>query len=747
MRTTIDLNSGWQFSAAGEPFRNVTLPHCAFPEPVVIDEPRTGLATYRIAIVPKPEWKGKVVHLEIGAAMQSARVYLNDRYRFTHLGGYQRFLVPLMDELVPGEETIVRIELDNRPSEDMPPGKPVKRLDFCYHSGLYREARLLIDDRLHISDELAVSIPAGGGVFVRTEGIDGGTAHVAIDCHVLNEVPQSERWDFLGRERERQPVSVRARVLGPDGATLADATSEGRVIPFNGDATFSFHLDVADAPLWSCETPNLCVARVEVLRAGEVVDARDVRFGIRTIAFTREGFFLNGVKTALLGTNRHMEYPGVGNAVPANAQRRDAALIKRGGLNFVRLSHYPQHPAFYDACDELGLLVMAPIAGWQYFATNDAFITNAFRDVRQLVRLFRNHPSVILWEASLNESYPPHWINAGLCRIAHEEYPGPQCYVCGDLIGGFNGWDVPFFSSDEDDLGKPVILREYGDWGFGGNASTSRRERKDGPAELLRQAWNFQWSLNRALALPGIVGTNDWCFIDYNRGCAPRIETSGSVDVFRHPKPKFDFYRSQGAAEPMVVPVRCGGKVVVFSNCDEVELRLADGSAFARQRPDHGPNTPYNPTAETSPDWETARLLGADTSGGRPYDGGNCARLPHPPFTFTGVPEDADFDVVGYRDGAEAARAPLYIPGPADHVEVRVRDEGIPVVPGDLVFADAVLVDARGTTIPESRPVRFLATAGEIVIAADRVEAGVASCLVRADADGRIALSAEICPA
>ncbi len=735
--------SEWEFSSGNEPFRTVTLPHQAFLETPVVRQPCLGGVVYRKRFAVPGEWKGKTLYLSIGAAMQKTAVFVNDAYLFTHFGGYQRFIVPLTDRLRYGEENVVRLEVDNAPSDDMPPGKPIDELDFCYHSGLYRDARLLVTDRLHITDALEVGIPAGGGVFIRTLSVDGGTARVAATCHVVSDIPTSERFSFLRKEDPGGPVSTALEIFGPDGALLARAEAAPAKMMLNGDHTFAFEVDIPQAPLWSCDSPALCKAVFTVSQGGREVDRREERFGIRTIRATPDGFYLNGVKTTLLGTNRHMEFPIVGNAAPPNAQRRDAILIKRAGFNFVRLSHYNQDPAFIDACDELGIAVMPAIPGWQHYATNSSFVNNVYRDCRELVRTLRNHPSVVFWEVSLNESYPPTWLNAEMHRIAHEEYPGDQCYTAGDSIGNFEGWDVLFFHDRLKRSDKPVLLREYGDWGFGGNESTSRRNRGDGAAALLGQAWNFQWSLNLALNRRGVIGSNDWCFIDYNRGYHTTLEESGSVDLFRVPKPKFHFYRSQGAKEPVLFAVRNGSKVVVFSNCDRVELRQG-GRTVAAKGPDDGPDSPYNPVKATSPDWETAMLWHADSSGGAPYDGGNCRHLPHPPFTFFDVPE-GDLEVVGLKDGKAAASQPLVAPGEVAFAETVVRDEGVPPVAGDLVFVDAVLRDEAGTLVPTERKVRFSAEGCEIIgVSGDATVAGIASCLVKAGEGGRIEIRAAL---
>ena len=119
--------------------------------------------------------------------------------------------------------------------------------------------------------------------------------------------------------------------------------------------------------------------------------------------------------------------------MPRNIVTRSKS--RRQGFDYIRLSHYPQSPAFLDACDELGLVVMNCLMGWQYFGKDPAFAELKYQECRQLVRRDRNHPSVILWEVSLNESDMPRSFIERTHAIAHEEYPGDQCYTCGWMPG------------------------------------------------------------------------------------------------------------------------------------------------------------------------------------------------------------------------------------------------------------------------------------------------------------------------
>jgi len=219
----IDFSQDWQFSfdqtfAVSE---QVTLPHAAVAEPEVIAHPWEGLCYYRKCFELKEEWRGKIITLEIGGAMQTTQVFLNGNYCFTHFGGYQRFLISLHDDGRFGEINTLELRLDNRPTMDMAPGKPLDGLDFCYHSGLYREATLCLYDLVHISDPLAVAVTAGGGVFIRTLALDGGAAEISCSCHVQHEVYQNRRFAIVNSAAEVHQVELALSIIDPAGNMAA----------------------------------------------------------------------------------------------------------------------------------------------------------------------------------------------------------------------------------------------------------------------------------------------------------------------------------------------------------------------------------------------------------------------------------------------------------------------------------------------------------------------------------------------
>lgn len=168
------------------------------------------------------------------------------------------------------------------------------------------------------------------------------------------------------------------------------------------------------------------------------------------------------------------------------------------------------------------------------------------------------------------------------------------------------GYDLPYTGDDAKSKrrvpfgGKrPTLTREYGDWAFGGNHSSSRVARGDGEWAMQVQAWNFQWDHNNNERNHHLAGDLVWEGIDHNRGYFPEdpVSKSGVLDIFRLPKFSFYFYQSQREGEPVLFPAVWSfwdkTKIPVYSNCDEVAL-LADGTELARRRCDCGPTVPFD---------------------------------------------------------------------------------------------------------------------------------------------------------
>jgi len=548
-----NFNSGWEFikdptdsfSSAlflkdekQSVWQKVTLPHTANIE--AVDSPEKqwqGIARYRKFFTVPEQFEGKSVSLNFGAAMQVAKIYLNGEFIQTHTGGYLPFQVKLDGKVKFGKENCIVLELDNRDNPAIPPGKPLATLDFNYYSGLYRNVTIQVQDKLHISNPITANRVAGGGLLVTYSDVSAQSTKINIQVDVVNE------------SESAKPSSIQLIVKDADGKSILSEIITEQTIPASGFALFKHQFKLDNPKLWSPDSPNLYRLEIKVLSSNTAVDSLSEQIGIRTFSFSaKDGFVLNGEKLKIRGTNRHQEYPYIGNALSDNAQYRDAFKIKQAGFNFVRCSHYPQAPAFLDACDKLGILVMDAIPGWQ-FVGDEEFQKNSIRDAREMVRRDRNHASIILWEASLNESGMSKSYMEQAHQAVHEELPVADVYTCGwidevyDVFIPARQHAKPPHYWNKYAKDKPILIAEYGDWeyyaqnaGFNQTAfadlqteeRNSRQLRGFGQKRLAQQALNYQESHNDNLNGPA-VGDANWLMFDYKRGYAPDIDRKSVV--------------------------------------------------------------------------------------------------------------------------------------------------------------------------------------------------------------------------
>ena len=733
-----DFGTGWRFlredpaGAAAPAFNDagwapVSLPHTARLEALVTNRTTAqqweGVCWYRKTFTLPPGSAGRTVLLRFEGAMNIAEVFLNGVSTTRNTDGYLPFVVDLT-QLASTPEAAARpitvaLRLDNRHSIVTGP-KPLHLLDFHLYHGLYRGASLQVLDPLHITDEALENKVASGGLLVSFPEASAASATIRTQVHLRNASADTARF------------SLRRTLLTLDGTPLVSAEQPALELPAGADQAFTADLQLKSPALWSPRHPNLHLLQVEVLRDGQPVDTRRVRIGIRRFALAQGGLLINGEKTFLRGVNRHQEYPYVGNALPDAAQYRDAWLIKQAGFDYVRLSHYPQSPAFMDACDELGLVVMTALLGWQFDPGTPLFHANRVQAARELVRRDRNHACVAFWELSINETRMADAFITRLHTAGHEELPNDQMFTA----GWRPGYDVKVTARQHHSTREftkadyPCIVSEYGDWEYyAGNAGlnqeqwgnlkaelrNSRQLRGHGEQRLLQQATNLQEAHNENRGTRALAD-GYWVMFDYNRGYADDLEASGLRDIFRLPKFSEAFFRSQrdpaehhasGIGGPMVhiatywTP-RSPLEVRVFSNCDEVELLLND-VPVARQKP--------------------------DTTN-------NSDKLAHPPFTFR-VPSftPGTLKARAWLAGKPVAEHSVSTPGAPQELQLLLALNGRPVSgEGDLLFLHARIVDRNGTLVPDASPmVHFEANEALELIGNNpaRAEAGIASILVR----------------
>ena len=721
-------------------WQSISLPHPARYEQKLNPgkDQFVGICYYRKKFRIPDNLKDKLLFIKFEGAMQVASVWINGKFIMQHQGGYLPFIVPLKD-IKSGSENEILVRVDNRDNPNTPPGKPLAKLGFLYWSGIYRNVWLIATDQVHITDPVESNTVAGGGLFVRYENVSDCAATVLIKTQIKNSLSQPAN-DIKIKQiiRDKNRKLIQQVISNPfEVAAETKIETEQKII-------------LKNPKLWSPDDPYLYQLTTEIWSGNNLVDKITKQVGIRTLSYSRwEGFKLNGKPLRIVGTNRHQDHPFIGNALSGNGQYRDLKMIKEAGMNFVRLAHYPNDPSVYDICDSIGLMVADPIPGWQFFNNNTIFKERVFRDIREMIRRDRNHPCVIMWEASLNESYPPDSFRIQSAYIAHEEYPGNQCFTSGDIYGSkktawdipYNGWEDPFGRPQDVQPERPGFVREYGHFEFGGYNSTTNANRSQGETVLLQNAWNMQWEHNLLQSntfYPWTIGDAQWEFFDGFESYRPGTTDWGIVDVFRIPKFSYYFYRSQmdpfahihaADSKPMVyianwwTPRDTVSKVIVYSNCDEVALYI-NNELIKKQKPDSGPDTNYG-------DWE---------KGGNPFDGGNCTHLEHPPYTFSDINWEAgEIKAIGYINGKKVAEQIVKTPLVATKLKLVADIQGQPLTAdgADAIFVHAQITDSNGTImcLDNKTEVQFSISGDGKIIGPDTVtvRGGIASILVRAD--------------
>ena len=767
LRTKVNFNYGWKFLRRDKQdahqltfndnkWHKVSLPHTPRIEPLVVNDQWQGICWYRKRFKVDNAHKGRKLFLDFGAAMQVADVWLNGRHIKTHHGGYLPFTIDITKQVKYGGDNLISIRLDNRDNPDVPPGKPLKKLDFCMYGGLYRNVNMRITDKLHITNAVYADKVGGGGVFITSSNVSDDSAVVQIKTHVINEHARSKR------------CKVMSLLINHEGQPVNTEVWKHVELASGADHHFVRQITIDNPGLWHPHHPYLYTVHTIVADESGPVDSVETRIGIRHISFgASDGFRINGRRMYLRGTNHHQEYPYIGYALSDNAQYRDARKIKDAGFDYIRLSHYPHSPAFMDACDELGLVVMNCIPGWQFMGEK-TFREISLQNCRDIIRRDRNHPCVILWEVSLNETKMDDEFILQTHRIAHEEYPGEQCYTCGWVDDQYDvfiqarqhGGCHNYKNAD-----KACVISEYGDWEYySQNAGldqpgfknlkkeerNSRQLRGFGQKRLLQQAMNFQEALNDNLSTPA-VGDGLWVMFDYNRGYHDSIESSGPMDIFRLPKFSYYFFQSQRDSDTVLTNAQSGPmvhiasywkkdsprRVRVFSNCPEVALYL-NGQLIEKRQPD---KNRFSDRLQHAPFIFTLKKL--DVTAKNPINGAKTA----PALQNRGEQKAFDAGVkfspgvlraVGLIDGKERVSHEVRTPDSPKKLAIRfdtssrnLKADGV-----DTIFVHASVVDVSGTVVPDdSRPITFEVSGPGRLIGSNPIqaEAGIATVLLRSE--------------
>lgn len=359
MSESIVLNTGWTFTKE-EQSEPVTLPHTwnAVDGQDGGNDYYRGSCTYALQLpaIRLPEG-GRVVLQFDGVAM-TAVVNLNGQKVAEHKGGYSTFRVDITDVLQ--DTNNLTVEVDNSDNDTVYPQKA----DFTFYGGIYREVTLHILPAAHFAME------------------ENGAVPVKVTPVVTD------------LETRRCEVTVEALVVDADRVRFTLDGQEMSAPVENGTAKAVFTLE--NARLWNgLDDPYLYTVTAS-LDNGEM---QSVRFGCRKFEIDpQEGFFLNGRSYPLRGVSRHQDRKGVGVAITKEMMEEDLALILEMGANTIRLAHYQHAQAFYDLCDEKGLVIWAEIPYITMHMHNGR--ANTLTQMEELIVQNYNHPCIAVWGLS-----------------------------------------------------------------------------------------------------------------------------------------------------------------------------------------------------------------------------------------------------------------------------------------------------------------------------------------------------------
>ena len=681
----LNINVGWRFqagladsAASSEDYDDsrwepVSIPHSFENFSANLEGFRAQgreIGWYRRELTIRPEWAKKRLFLEFQGAMQSTTLWVNGKQAGAYgVSGFDSFDFDIT-ALVHSGKNLICVRIDNTLNANVPPDG-VKH-DYILFGGLYR------DVILHVTDPVHLTFPwdaPRAGVRLSLSAVSAEKSILHAEATVKNETQTDQKCELL------------TEVLDQKGKISAHMKSEA-MIP--GGTAFTFVQNsesIVNPHLWSPDDPYLYRVRTKVLRGGGEVDSITTPYGIRWVKFDKEqGFFLNGKHVKLVGANRHQTWPFIGNAVPNGLQRRDAEQLKAMGVNWIRLSHYPQDPDFLDALDELGIMATEEPPTWMDKAS-DAWMDNLEKSFRSMIRRDRNHPCIILWCTCINH----HGAEPSLVKAAIEEDPTRD-----------RGQDTVPLEMDFTRLkisGNGALTVEHTGHTFpaqrGARAMTFRPlGSPPGVVEAdvnreYQQAQRHWEQVNAAYLKADNAGLAVWCMYDYNTEHninEPGMVWHGVCDLFRIPKYSYFWHQSELTTKPMAYIVRIDPThAAVFSNCERVRLSSNEGQGYheiGTQKPD---------VFFIAPDGEPVNYV-----------------LHHPPFHFN-VPATAmALKAEGLHGSSVSAIYEWKQFGPAVALTLEADRSEITADGADLSRLIVTAVDTNGTPVDTCRsPVQF----------------------------------------
>ena len=555
------------------------LPHSFSMSYFRADRFYVGYGWYRKRFDVPARWAGKRVNLEFDGAFQDAEVFVNGERVGEHKGGYTGFTFDITSLVKPGDN-VVAVRVNNVWNPRLAP----RAGEHVFSGGIYRNVRLVVTAPLHV---------AWYGTFVSTPQVSKESGTVNVKTEVVNASDATKS------------AVVQTRVLDADGKTVAEMRSAPQTIAPNATVTFDQTSEpIANPKLWHPDHPYLYLIQTSVFEGKTVADTFSSPLGFRWFKFTADqGFFLNGEHYYFKGANVHQDHAGWGDAVADSGFFRDVKLVKDAGMDFIRGSHYPHAPAFSAACDQLGILFWSENCFWgtggfpnqwgvSAYPTNPAdepeFEASVKTAMREMIRIHRNHPSVIIWSTGNEDFFSDGRVMPKVQKLSKElagyshELDATRPVAIGgcqrgdiDKLGdvaGYNGDGARLFPNP----GIPSVVTEYGSTmadrpgdyspGWGDLPGTPGANWND------PSSWRLPWRSGEAI----------WCAFDHGSIAGAKFGGMGFVDYFRLPKRQWYWYRNEYKKIPPPEWPQAGVPAGLKLTADKTTLRAVDGTDDAQ---------------------------------------------------------------------------------------------------------------------------------------------------------------------
>ncbi len=542
--------------------RSVRIPHTVKETSLHYASPKDYemVSGYRRNLFLPAEEKGRRQFLQFDGAAHIAEVYVNGHLAGEHRCGYTGFRFEITDYVNYGEDNTITVKLDSTENGTVPPFGFA--IDYLTYGGIYRD--VWFDSRCPLFVEDVYCITPEKDVLV---------------CNLYMK-------GCVTDAKETACIEVRDEDGNVYGSLITGAASGLKTVR------------CVNTELWSPDHPKMYECVITVRKNDETIDEYRQSFGFRTVTVNENQILINGEPVFLRGLNRHQSYPYIGYAAPEKLQREDARILDEElGVNAVRTSHYPQSHYFLDECDRRGILVFTEIPGWQHIGDRQ-WKEQAVVNTRDMVRQYRNHPSIIIWGVRINESMDDDELYRITNSAAHAMDPyrptsGVRYLEKSSLledIYSYNDFshngETPGCKPKKDvtpDMNKPLLISEA-------NGHMYPTKSFDNQSRRLEHALRHARVLNAASKDGEHAGCFQWCMFDYQThkdfGSGDRICYHGVMDAFRNPKLAASVYRSQKDGDVMLevgssmdigdYPGAHIDEVYAFTNADEVRLYKND---------------------------------------------------------------------------------------------------------------------------------------------------------------------------